>query len=423
MWLVDRETDGRGPRRISLPPPLKEALVRWYVGAGTHADEEAGITLVQQARIGAKWIACDCLDADGPPPILTPAFLSEAETYYLRRLTSPKRPEHRASCPFFREQATNRISEVRPLYPPAEPPSGYFAVLRPAPEKLAQRPVEDATDDRTRHVSVPRLARLLWRLIELAGVNRVPPLPSQVEEASIKSEFAAITRAAAKIEIAPGLELGRALWTHAQALHSNRAYAVLRELARTWPAGHAPQGFLALFSPGFRGHELEVVGAEPVRIANRVQSPSARDNPIRGPYLALVVAGQYPEAHGYAPLRAYAQPIYSGRRFIPIESDIEREALKEILALQRELAREGIDLALEKPLFDRLTQDGPYRPNFSVEAFSRRTGELRELGILIEEGRNEPATSPRQMARTLRISRADLDTGEFRESLRRALAS
>jgi len=422
MWLIDRDTDGRGPRRIPLPPPLKEALVRWYVGAGSHADEEAGITLVQKARIGAKWIACDCLDADGRPPILTPAFLSEAETYYLRRLTSQKRPEHRTDCPFFREQATNRISNVIPLHAPAEPPSGYFSVLRPAPEKLAQRPDDDATDDRTRHVSVPRLARLLWRLIELAGVNRLSPLSSQLEPPSIKREFAAITRAAAKIEIAPGLELERAMWTHAQALHSNRVYAVLRQLARVWPPGHAPQGFLALFSPGFQGHELQAAGAEPLRVANRVQSPSVRGNPVRGPYLALVVAGEYPEAHGYAPLRAYAQPVYSGRRFIPVASEAEREAVREITRLQSELDREGIDLAAERPLFDRLTTRGPYRPTFSVEAFSRATGELREIWVEIGDNWQDIPPWHNESRRILRSSAEDVSRGSFRSSLREVLS-
>ncbi|KAK0351593.1 hypothetical protein LTR94_024350, partial [Friedmanniomyces endolithicus] len=203
MWLIDRETNGVGGRRIPLPHPLREALVRWYTGSGSRADEDAGITLVQNARIGAKWIACDCLAAGEPPPILTPAFLSEAETYYLRRLTSAKRPEHREDCPFFRDQITHRLSEIRTRETPANPPEGYFEVLRPAPEKLAQRPEDDATDDRTRHASVPRLARLLWRLIDIAGTNRIPPLADEVEPASIKAEFDALTRAAAKIEIAP----------------------------------------------------------------------------------------------------------------------------------------------------------------------------------------------------------------------------
>src|SRR3546814_8148911 len=78
--------------------------------------------LVQQARIGERWIACDCLADGEAQPILTPAFLSEADTFYLRRLTSPKRPEHRTDCPFFREQATNRLSEVRTQDSPADPP-------------------------------------------------------------------------------------------------------------------------------------------------------------------------------------------------------------------------------------------------------------------------------------------------------------
>ncbi|MGB3930824.1 MAG: hypothetical protein WBL20_17910, partial [Sphingobium sp.] len=83
MWLIDRHSSGLGGARIPLPPTLQSALIRWYVGEGSRQDEDAGITLVQQARIGGKWLACDCLGVDCTPPVLTPAFLSEAETYYL----------------------------------------------------------------------------------------------------------------------------------------------------------------------------------------------------------------------------------------------------------------------------------------------------------------------------------------------------
>ena len=381
MWLIDRETNGVGVRRIPLPAPLREALVRWYIGEGSRGDEEAGIMLIQNARIGAKWIACDCLAASDPPPILTPAFLSEAETYYLRRLTSTKRPEHREDCPFFRDQVTHRITEIRSRETPADPPAGFFEVLRPAPEKLAQRPEEDASDDRTRHASVPRLARLLWRLIDAAGTNRVSPEQHETEPASIKREFEALCRAAAKIEIAPGIQLARAFWTHANALHSRRAYANLRQLAKIWPSGHAPQGFMALFSPQVRGHVVDVPGAEPLHVANRVQSPSVRGNVIKGPFLVVIVAGEYPEAHGYAPLRAYAQPIFSGQRFIPVDSEFERSVLRELLKARRQLDKAGVDLAIEKPVFDRLTTHGACRPDFLLEARSRLTGEIKQLVV------------------------------------------
>lgn len=425
MWLIDRDTDGVGGRRIPLPSPLQDALVRWYTGTGSRADEEAGITLVQNARVGAKWIACDCLPDGEAAPILTPAFLSEAETYYLRRLTSVKRPEHREDCPFFRDQVTHRLSEIRTRETPANPPDGYFEVLRPAPEKLAQRPNDDATDDRTRHASVPRLARLLWRLMDVAGANRVLAPSDESEPPLIKTQFAALTRAAAKIEIAPGIELGRAFWTHADALRSRRAYAVLRHLAKGWPRGHAPQGFLTVYSPNVRGHLVEIANAQPIRVANRVQLFSFAGNPVKGPFLVMIVAGEYPEAHGYAPLRAYAQPILSGHRFIPVDSDFERDVLRALLRARRGLATEGIDLIIERPVFHRLTAKGPCRPDFVIEARSRTTGEFKQLVLAVERNSESHGHARDRMLRVapiLDIAPADVAEGTIHGRLRDALA-
>ncbi|PBN42286.1 hypothetical protein [Sphingobium sp. D43FB] len=431
MWLIARHSNGCGAGRIPLPAPVRDALVRWYVDAGSRGDEEASIMLVQQARIGEKWIACDCLPAGEAPPILTPAFLSEAETYYLRRLTSTNRPEHQPDCPFFRDQATNRITEVRTQESPADPPTGYFEVLRPAPEKLAQRPVEESTDDRTRQASVPRLARLLWRLLNLSGLNRYPPLSEEAAERSISDEFRVLSAAAGKVEIAPGIELGRAFWTHAQALHSKRVYARLRDLAQIWPRGHAPQAFLALFAHEFRGSTIHVAGGDPVVLANRVQSPSIRSNPIKGPYLAIVVAGEYPEAHGYAPLRGYAQPIYSGKRFIPVDSEFERSVLRELIKLRWSFERSGIDLALEKPVFDTLTPVGSCRPDFILEARSRDSGEIRTI-IVEAMGSTDDVylatkavTHPRmaQIAPVVCVSPADVDQQRVASIVRRAFGA
>src|SRR3546814_9808377 len=100
---------------------------------------------------------------------------------------------------------------------------------------------------------------------------------------------------------------------------------------------------------------------------------------IKGPYLTIVVAGQYPEAHGYAPLRGYAQPIYSGKRFIPVDSEFERAVLRDLLRLRWSFDRAGLDLLLEKPVFDTLTPIGSCRPDFLLEARSRSTGETREI--------------------------------------------
>jgi hypothetical protein len=401
MWLIARGSDGTTGPRIALPPIVRDALVRWYVGSGSHGDEDAGIVLVQQARIGGKWIACDCLAGDRLPPILTPAFLSEAETYYLRRLTGQGRSEHHEACPFFRDQATNRVSEVRRPHGPADPPHGFFEALRPAPEKLAQRPDAAASDDRTRQASVPRLARLLWRLIDVAGLNCCPPLSQEPSPPTITDQFRSLTNVARGIEIGPGVELARVFWTHAQALRSRRVYAGLRALAPRWPLGHAPQAFLALYAHQVRGSTIHVAEGDPIVLANRVQTPSIRDNRIAGPFLVIVVVGEYPEAQGYAPLRGYAQPILSGRRFIPISSAHERDVLRALIAAREEFDRRAVDLHIEKPVFDLLTPLGACRPDFLIEARSRSTGECRQLVLDLGGVRDAHEVSSLERQRTI----------------------
>ena len=166
-----------------------------------------------------------------------------------------------------------------------------------------------------------------------------------------------------------------------------------------------------------------------MRVANRVQSPSVRGNLVRGPFLVIVVAGQYPEARGYAPLRAYAQPIYSGQRFIPVESEFERSLLRELLSIQRNLHRHGIDAAIEKPVFDILTPLGPARPDFLIEARSRITGEIKRLAIdAIDHGDDEHDGSStsghsrmREIAPLLCLSSGDLELGRVARKVAAAL--
>jgi hypothetical protein len=136
-----------------------------------------------------------------------------------------------------------------------------------------------------------------------------------------------------------------------------------------------------LFSRAFKGNVIYPADGDPIVIAYRVQSPSIRGNLIKGPYLILVVVGEYPEARGYAPLRAYAQPIYSGQRFVPVDSEFEREVFRGLLQARSVLDGMSIDITIEKPVFDILTDRGSCRPDFLLEARSRATGEIRQLVV------------------------------------------
>ena len=363
MWLIERHSEGLKGTRIAVPKLVQDAVIRWYIGDGSAADERVGITLVQQARIGQRWLACDCLGVGQPPPILTPAYLSGAETYYLRRLTAVNRPRHQTDCPFFRDQATIRRhdSETERLSSP--PPVGFFEALRPAPEKLARRPDAEAVDDRTRHFTSPRLARLLLRLLSLAGRTSLGPSKATP---SISDEFASVRLAATRVAVAPGVELSRVLWTHVDGFHSGRAAAKIKSLLCQWPRGHAPQGFLLLYTRAFHGHNIVVADGPALKIVNRVQSIAMPDNKVSGPYLTLAVLGEYPEIGDIAPLRAFAQPVVSGQCFLPIGDDTERSLIKHLVELQASLARRSVILTIEKPAFDILTPYGECRPDIMV---------------------------------------------------------
>ena len=392
MWLCPRASSGR-LRRSKIPEVLHSALVRWYSGVGDEADHRASVTLVVTAREHHQWLACDCLEEEAAPPLMSPAYLSIAETYYLRRLTSAKldRPEHDRDCPFHRPQAPGRLretgaSEMREI----GHPDGLFYAHRIASEKLAQVPDADEPDDRSRGIAIPRLGRLLWLLLERARLDEIESLPPHgTQRLSITDQFAALGRATKDLEVAPGVPLDRHLYFHPRALLSNKIYATLRRSATDWPSGYAPQAFLVTYASEIYGSTITTADGE-IEIRNRIQYATMDEAGVGGPYLTITVIGEHSKAEGYRPLRAYAQPIHAGNRFLAVHSVEERMAVEQLISLQYELRRRNVMLSGKKPLFDMLSATGPIRPDLLLSAFDHETGEEREWAVqVISDARSQ----------------------------------
>ncbi|MBY0307044.1 MAG: hypothetical protein K2W86_18085 [Sphingomonas sp.] len=390
MWLVDRHGSGQEKSRIALPSALSETLRSWYDGTGNDADEDASIVLVQQARRNAKWIACSCLGDNARPPLLTPAFLAIADTYYLRRLTGKGRANHRTDCPYFREQAPPRIRERLTSATHRNPADGYFEVLKPIPEHLAQAPTYTTPDDRTRGASIPRLARLMWELLATSRRNIILPVSATKGQGrrSIAHEFATIREAARRISVAPQIRLADVLFTHPDSFLEGKVFGRLRALERRWPGGHAPQAFLLLYTRAIRGNALFLAGGKTITTTSRVISPSTRASPIHGPFLSLVVVGKHPDDHAYTAIGAYAEPIHSGMRFIPIRSDQDRILIRGIDDARWKMHRQGINLQITVPLFDALIENEQVRPKLVVDAFDQHSGEMATL-VFDDAGNDE----------------------------------
>ena len=376
MWLVGKDTTGT-TGRIAISDTLRAALVRWYTGHGTEADHRASVSLVSTARENHKWIACDCLGERRAPPLMSAAYLSFQETYYLRRLTS--RPLHHPDCPFFLPQAPPRIRETAKdsLYS-IDLPKGLFSAHQKAPEKLAQKPLDTEPDDRSRHVAIPRLGKLLWLLIERAGTNVLRELPpSGGRQASISAEMRYLKEAAQGLEIAPGVKLSDHLYTTAIDYERERVHACLRSAAKKWPDEFAPQAFLLLEANELTSSEV-VTGLGTVEIRNRIQHTGIIRAEVEPPFLVLAVVGEHSRREGYRALRAYAQPVFTGNQFVPTERDHDREVLRALQDAQYALRRSGIRMAAKKILFDLDLPSGSARPDFLVALLDENTGqELR----------------------------------------------
>ncbi|MFA6034139.1 MAG: hypothetical protein WC889_14665 [Myxococcota bacterium] len=372
MWLVGKDTTGK-TGRVAISDELKAALVRWYTGRGSEADHRACVSLVSTARENHKWIACDCLGAERPPPLMSAAYLSFQETYYLRRLTS--RPGHEPGCPFHLPQAPPRIREtVKDSLYAIGLPKGLFSAHQKAPEKLAQRPEDIEPDDRSRGVAIPRLGKLLWLLIERAGSNILRELPPSGRRAgSISEEMRHLKRAAQGFDIAPGIRLSDHLYTNAIDYEKRRVHARLRAAAETWPPEFAPQAFLLLEASEVTSNEV-VTGLGTVEIRNRIQHTGIIRAEVEPPFLVLAVVGEHSRREGYLALRAYAQPVFSGNQFVPAERDHDRDVLRALQQAQYELRRLGVRMAVKKVLFDITLAAGSARPDFLVALLDEHSG-------------------------------------------------
>ena len=429
MWYVTKHNGGRELDRTEIPANDHAALINWYTAEGTEEDEKIGVRLVQHAKTFELWLACECLGSQAAPPLLSPAYLSEAETYYLRRLTGSERPEHRQDCPFFREQVLADRARAERAGKPLAPVDGFFAALKPIGEHLAQKPDDSAEDSRLRGPSTPRLARLLWDLIERAETNIIEAI-GQRGKPGIAVEYQRIKAAATDLWIAPRVPLAAHLYTHPDDLRSKKIYARLRQAADKWPETHEPQAFLAVYATSVTRRELILPTGDPILIASDITKPAAK-HVDRGPYLVLVAIGEHSQARGYAAVRAYAQPIQDGRHFAPVDSNAERQFLAILLELQWQLHASNISVRMKKPVFDLDTELGPCRPDFMLDILDRRSRARRLLCIELmgyateAYQRAKDVTVPRMrtVAPVLEVAIAELDdTATLSLRLERAIA-
>jgi len=319
-----------------------------------------------------NWILCDCLGPGRRPPALVPVLES-----FIRRHTDPPWPLHAEGCDFHRDPSEQRV--ITRSY--ARPPAGPLRLLRRLPgDDAVYEPGAPAPRFYSQRREV--LGTLLLRLVEKAGLNRVPADGNAPE---LGEQYRRLRAAAHTIEFDVDLPVSAYLCTYRPALP-----ALFERIANAPPARFKrtrPHGIILAIVAGVGRRKILFRSGEALPVRGRIsvfgEDEGNDPNPPAGrgahpPYFAICLAGRPSADAPVTILRAHVQPCVSVRQLMLVDSNRERATLAELLSLQSWLrANKGIRLEIEKPHFDILEDDTtnpepaprePCIPDFIVRA-------------------------------------------------------
>ena len=350
---------------------------------------ELALAVLREGRENDLWLRCDCrMDIDDDP-LVASCRMPMGAGYSWRRLQGENRPQHHHDCVFYRKSREQR-AQKNWQRATRVPPEGYFAALRArkgsnsaeldtsedgtALTDPLQAPGEDG-DREPGQRRIPALPRLLYWLLETAGLTRVranEPAPG------IGGWMDAIRDAARTIEVAPEHPLDRFLFLSRTGWDRQRVHARVREAAREFPEGHVPQGFVCAPVRHVGDKSLPATSKYgELDVFSRIKRPTIGGRTVSGPYLFFGVVALTTRRRGYECVRGWAQPVVSVHRPMPVDSDFERQAFGTLTTTLWMLDREFPDaeFTMEKPVFEMDTEQGPCLPDFLIRA--QRKGEAR----------------------------------------------
>ncbi|QKK27897.1 hypothetical protein [Rhizobium hidalgonense] len=369
------------------------ALRAWYGNAASKEDEAIALSVIKGAKVMDGWIECDCLAA-GLQPLLAP--IQQERTFTLRRLTPKEadphrheeRPNHAQTCPFHVDKDAapplfDRRYQIRPL-----PKSGrsYVDALPAIPNRLADISDDDPTRSRERNDRPSRLGGILWRMLDKAGTNVIPPLQDE-PDLTLGGQLSGIRSAARELRVLRTWTLNALMSTWAADYWdpASRWQRLLVTSRSDWPENLRRTGFMLLFAKSVSAQAImPASSSRTIEVLGKVRQPLRGDPALRGPFLTLLnVDFQEDDEGPVRAVQAYAQPVYNGDTLFPVESGFERDVSHLLFWLQQALFDVAPDLRIKitKPLFALDTPIGPCRPDFILEASYRGS---RPVNLIIE---------------------------------------
>ncbi|MBY5827769.1 hypothetical protein [Rhizobium leguminosarum] len=355
------------------------ALRAWYGNAASNDDEAIAIAVIRRVKVMNGWIECDCLGGRHQP-LLAP--IQQERTFTLRRLTAKdevpgrhdKRPNHAPSCPFHVDKDADPALFDRGFHLRPMPRSDrtYIDALPAIPIRLADVSGQDPSRSTERNDRPSRLGGILWRMLEKAGTNVIPPLQDE-PDLKLANQLVRLRSAARELRVLRTWTLNALLSTWAADYWNpdSRWQGLLATSRPDWPEGLRRTGFMLLFSTSVSTQAImPASSSRTMDILAKVRQPLRGDPASRGPFLTLLNVDFQEDDEGPArAVQAYAQPVYNGDTLFPVESGFERDVSHLLFWLQQSLfdAAPELRISIIKPLFASETPIGLCRPDFVLE--------------------------------------------------------
>jgi hypothetical protein len=317
----------------------REAVITAYCHSKEATEEQINVAsrISALAKTSGSWILCDCQSS--APAYLFPR-LTESGHVTLVRPRPPRQQAHANCCPFFLEDSEPSLAA--PVPPTSKPISDFcFLKLEKPKSELVGEP-SNGRPNTVKHL--PKLTKLMFMLLEGAGLNCLD------EHFPYDRHPNATYKFAKTIPLYPGANLTVAdyLSTVSQPSHYYALVTRLRGDQRLVDSGQRKQGFVLSLANEFDEKSVTLSCGLVLKVVGTIAAPTRVPT---GPYWCLLLIGEHRAGSNFfEALRASLWPAYTEKTPFVVDSQPERETLKNLISWNMYWKDKGEHYIISKPL-------------------------------------------------------------------------
>jgi hypothetical protein len=260
------------------------------------------------------------------------------------------------------------IAEDAIVRPWGDRPLDFCAAFREVTPRSTHDVARDGITNSLPTANHDTIGSFLYSLVEEAGVTHVPIAPTD-----LMGSVAQLLAAIGKHDLTAGIRAAPYTLDDVRPRALTRMRDLLLSKETDWPRQSRPYALLVFLADRIRGEFVHsIYGNKAGRLV--FCQPVARSgaSETKGPFVVLGTFAEDAQGGCFAPIRAAALPVLSEKRWLPVESDHERQVGLILLRFADDANRDGRQLAIHKPMHPLGFGGIIIRPDFIISQGVKR---------------------------------------------------